>query len=151
MNHHQVIITKVFLAPIEKVFKAFVDPLQMMQWYSPENMTTPHAEADPQVGGAYVVTMMYNETPSRREIVRGVYKEIQKPTKLRFSWQWDGQEDVTEVTVLLRAISDEQTELTLIHSGFEDKEYQKGFSPAEHNGGWNSAFNRLEVLMGKGE
>ena len=151
MSDQQVVITKIFSASIGRVFNAFVDPSQMVQWYSPENMTTPHAEADLRVGGSYAVTMVYNETPEQGMTVRGVYKEIEKPTKLRFTWQWDGQEDETEVTVELRKISDNQTELTLTHGGFEDKEYQPGYSKADHNGGWNSAFNKLEKFMRGGE
>lgn len=151
MNDQQVVITKILSAPIEKVFQAWIDPKFMMQWYSPENMTTPHVEADPRVDGTYAITMVYNETPNQGMTVRGVYKEIQEPTKLHFTWQWDGQEDETEVTVELRKISDHETELTLTHAGFEKKEYEKGFSKADHNGGWNSAFNKLELLMKGGE
>jgi uncharacterized protein YndB with AHSA1/START domain len=151
MGDQQVVITKIFSAPIESVFDAFVEPSKMMHWYSPENMTTPRAESDLREGGSYAVTMVYNDTPDHEETVRGVYKEIQKPNKLRFSWQWDGQDDETEVTVELRKLSNNQTELTLTHAGFEEKEYQKGFALADHQQGWNSAFNRLEVLMGGGE
>jgi len=151
MIDQQVVITKTFSAPIEKVFQAWIDPRLMMKWYSPENMTAPHAEADPRIGGVYAITMIYNKNPDQGMTVRGVYKEIQKPTKLRFTWQWDGQEDETEVAVLLREISDKRTEMTLIHSGFEDKIYEKGFAKADHDGGWNSAFNKLDLLMKGGE
>lgn len=152
MSEQQVVIKKRFNAPIEKVFQAWVDPKSMMQWYSPEGMTTHHAEADVRVGGAYAVTMLYNEKRSEQQtIVRGIYKEIERPTKLRFSWQWDGQEDITEVIVELRKISGSQTELTLTHGGFENKSYKTGFALADHKNGWNTAFNKLEVLMGGGE
>lgn len=151
MSDQQVVITKIFFASIERVFNAFVDPSQMVQWYSPENMTTPRAESDLREGGSYAVTMVYNDTPDHEETVRGVYKEIQKPTKLRFSWQWDGQEDITEVIVELRKISDSQTELTLTHGGFENKSYKTGFAMADHQKGWNSAFNKLDMVMKGGE
>ena len=151
MSDQQVVIKKIFSAPIELVFNAFVEPSQMMQWYSPENMTTPRAESDLREGGSYTVAMVYNDTPDQEVTVRGVYKEIEKPTKLRFSWQWDGQEDETDVTVELRELSDSQTELTLTHGGFVDKEYQKGFAMADHQKGWNSAFNKLDTLMRGGE
>ena len=148
MINKKVVIKKLLDAPIEKVFDAWIDPLYMQQWYSPENMTTPHAEIDLRIGGSYSVTMRYKDPSSSDGMtVRGVYKEIQKPTKLRFSWQWDGQEDITEVTVLLRAISERETELTLIHAGFKDKFYEKGFTKADHSGGWTSAFNKLEAFL----
>lgn len=151
MSDHQVVLKKEFTAPIEKVFQAWVDPQLIMQWYSPENMTTPHVEADPRIGGSYAITMVYTETPEQGATVRGVYKEIDKPYKLRFSWQWDGQEDVTEVTVALRKISANQTELILIHGGFVDKKYKTGFGVADHKNGWTTAFHKLTELMKGGE
>lgn len=152
MNNQQVVIKKILPASIEKVFNAWVDPSAMMEWYSPENMTTSHATTDLRVGGGYSVTMRYkDETPSSDVTARGIYKEIQKPNKLRFTWQWEGQEDQTEVIVRLREISDKQTELILTHAGFEDKIYEKGFTPADHKGGWISAFNKLEVFLKEGE
>ena len=148
MSDHQVLFTKILAAPIEKVFAAWTTPSQMQKWYSPENMITPQSIADLRIGGHYSITMQYkDQNPPTSVTVKGIYKEIQKPTKLRFSWQWDGQEDITEVTVLLRAISKKKTELTLIHAGFTDKLYEKGFTKADHMGGWKSACNKLEVFL----
>jgi uncharacterized protein YndB with AHSA1/START domain len=152
MNKQQVVIKKILSAPIEKVFNAWVDPLAMQKWYSPEGITTPHAETDLRVGGSYAVTMTHvDEIPPRTVVVRGIYKEITRPTKLQFSWQWDGQEEVTEVKVELRALTDKQTELTLTHSGFENREYKKGYAKEDHKNGWTTAFNKLDSLLKGGE
>lgn len=154
MKNQQAIINKVLHAPIEKVFNAFVDPSIMVQWYSPEDMTTPHAEVDLRVGGSYAVTMSFiDEIPfegmAKNVTVRGIYKEIDIPNKLVFTWKWDGQEDETLVTVEFDSISENQTAVTLVHSGFvkDETEYPEGLSHKNHKQGWKTAFDKLQITL----
>lgn len=154
MKNKQVIVNRVFNHPIENVFNAFINPELMMQWFSPEGMTTPLVEVDLRVGGRYAITMRFtDEIPFKgmeREVtVRGVYKVIDKPNKLVFTWKWDGQEDETEVSLELDAISENQTALTLVHAGFdkEVEDYAEGVSPKDHKSGWTTGFNKLDLLL----
>lgn len=143
MKNNSILIRRKLPAPIEEVWEAWTDPQQLMQWKSPESMTTPEATVDLKVGGEYSVTMERQPDPGK-VTVRGVYKEIEKPTKLVFTWKWDGQEEETTVTVELKALSDTETELTLTHEGFVTEE-----SKAQHNKGWESTFNKLEQFVQK--
>lgn len=148
MPKPDVVITRIFKVPIEQLFQAWVDPELMMQWYSPADMTTPHAEADPQVGGKYAVTMRFVEREPQEDVtVRGVYKQIQAPNRLQFTWQWDGQEGETLVDVALRPIDEQTTELTLTHSGFDQVELPPGFTRDDHHNGWSTAFTKLDRLQ----
>ena len=49
----QVLITRIFDAPRERVFKAWTDPDQVAAWYGPEHFDTPRERIhiDPRVGG----------------------------------------------------------------------------------------------------
>jgi uncharacterized protein YndB with AHSA1/START domain len=51
------IITRVFDAPVEQVWKAWSDPGCVMQWWGPEGFTSPLAQMDFREGGTSLVCM----------------------------------------------------------------------------------------------
>src|SRR5258708_31834124 len=50
-------ITRVFDAPPDVVFKAWIDPAQMARWLGPQSVKADVTAMDPRPGGAYRVTM----------------------------------------------------------------------------------------------
>jgi uncharacterized protein YndB with AHSA1/START domain len=56
----QVLITRIFEAPRERVFRAWTDPDELAAWYGPEHMETPREriQIDLRVGGRWEVTMV---------------------------------------------------------------------------------------------
>lgn len=52
-----VVITRVFDAPVEKIWKAWSDPVYLRRWWGPTGFTAPSAEMDFRVGGASLVCM----------------------------------------------------------------------------------------------
>lgn len=50
-------ITRIFNAPLEKVWRAWTDPKLVKQWWGPEHFTSPGAEIDFRVGGKYLFGM----------------------------------------------------------------------------------------------
>ena len=76
--------------------------------------------------------------------LRGVFKTVQPPTKLVFTWQWQHGEKwgaETLVAVEFKAVGD-KTEMTMTHEGFADEKEKE-----MHNQGWSSSFNKLEKLL----
>lgn len=51
------IVTRTFEAPVEKVFKAWSDPAYVKQWWQPNGFTTPIANMDFREGGKSLVCM----------------------------------------------------------------------------------------------
>jgi uncharacterized protein YndB with AHSA1/START domain len=51
------VFIRVFDAPVEKVWKAWTDPEQVMQWWGPEGFTSPGAKMDFREGGKSLVCM----------------------------------------------------------------------------------------------
>ena len=51
------VVTRVFEAPVERVWKAWSDPEHVMQWWGPEGFTSPSAEMDFREGGTSLVCM----------------------------------------------------------------------------------------------
>ena len=81
--------------------------------------------------------------------VGGVYREIASPSRLVFTWKWEGEEmgamGETLVTVTLderRGEHGVETEVRLQHSGFPAPEAR-----AAHNDGWGSSLNCLVDLV----
>ena len=56
----QVLITRVFEAPRESVFRAWTDPAELAAWYGPEQFETPRdrIRIDLRAGGRYELTMV---------------------------------------------------------------------------------------------
>lgn len=147
----QVVITRTFPAGIERLWDAFTKKEDMLKWQSPIGMTTPHVEVDLRVGGKYAISMQYLDT---KEIVtvRGVFKVIEKPTKLVYTWKWDTSDmDETEVTVMFHENAKDETLVTLIHSGFSlhptEYDIKNNWTSETHQAGWTTAFEKLEQLM----
>lgn len=64
----------------ETVFAFFTDPDKMVRWKGRS------ADLDPRPGGIYRVEI------SDQVIVRGEYVEVSPPTRVVFTWGWEGQE-----------------------------------------------------------
>lgn len=51
------IITRVFEAPLELVWKAWTDPEHVVRWWGPDHFTSPSAKIDLREGGTSIVCM----------------------------------------------------------------------------------------------
>jgi uncharacterized protein YndB with AHSA1/START domain len=146
----EVIITRTFPCGVERLWRAFTTPEDMLRWHSPEGMMNPQVDIDLRVGGKYAITMRYNET-GEEVTVRGEYREIKPPRKLSYTWKWDGSEEETEVHVFFEEVSEEETKLTLIHRGFSPHpaqvDIENNWTAESHQGGWTTGFNKLERLL----
>jgi len=56
-KQRNVVVTRVFDAPVEQVWKAWVEPGMVRQWWGPESFTCPLAEMDFREGGTSLVCM----------------------------------------------------------------------------------------------
>ena len=76
-------------APPEDVYDAWTTPEILTRWFSP---TTNHAVivhlVDARVGGRYRIEMRH--TSGKSHIAVGEYREMQRPTRLAFTWRWEG-------------------------------------------------------------
>jgi uncharacterized protein YndB with AHSA1/START domain len=51
------VVTRIFEAPVERVWKAWLDPADVMQWWGPQGFTCPVAKMDFREGGTSLVCM----------------------------------------------------------------------------------------------
>src|ERR1700748_3348393 len=70
----RMVVTRIFDAPRELVWKAWTDPKYVMQWWGPKGFTAPVCEIDFRVGGRLLCCM---KSPDGQEVWNGVdYIEI---------------------------------------------------------------------------
>ena len=76
-------ITRTFDAPRDLVFKAWIDPKQLAQWWGPHHFTNPRCEIDARPGGAIHIDMRGPDGTVYP--MKGEVKEIVKPERLVFT------------------------------------------------------------------
>ena len=137
-------IRRRFEASCEALFLAWTDPEALKAWFGPEGVETRKAEVDLRVGGQYRVEM---HLPSGSIVEHsGVYLEIIPPTRLVFSWIFQGEDChgaqteiiETRVTINLSALDDGRTELYLLHEGLPTQKARNA-----HRYGWNGCLDGL--------
>src|SRR5260370_40570020 len=80
-EEQDLVLTRVFDAPRELVFKVWTNPKHVAQWWGPHGFTNPVCELDLRPGGAILIHMrgangiVYPMT--------GVYQEVVEPERLR--------------------------------------------------------------------
>ena len=135
------VMTRVLPASAKRVFDAWTNPDLIKQWFAPgEKMTTPVAEVDLREGGDYLIVMEDDE--GGKHSPSGRYETVIPNEKLVFTWKWAHMEMVTRVTIDLRQLGDNETELTLTHEGFPDEELRD-----RHNEGWSGVLGRLDSFI----
>jgi uncharacterized protein YndB with AHSA1/START domain len=73
-TEQELVIERVFDAPLELVWKAWTEPEHMMRWWGPKGYTAPACEIDFRVGGKYLNCM---RSPEGQDYwSTGVYREI---------------------------------------------------------------------------
>jgi uncharacterized protein YndB with AHSA1/START domain len=76
------VISRVFDAPRDLVWKCFTDPARMMEWWGPKGVAVVKSEMDLRVGGTYLYGM--KTVDGTVMWGRQVYREITPPSKLVF-------------------------------------------------------------------
>jgi uncharacterized protein YndB with AHSA1/START domain len=135
-DDHRLRIERSYEAPAEKVFDAWTSEEVLRRWWRPQDgWQTPEAVVEPRVGGTIRVVM--HDPDGETHGASGTYTEVERPTRLAFTWTWDGSErqGVVEVDFEDR---DGRTRVVFTHSGLEDQE-----SVRSHEGGWGRILEEL--------
>jgi len=158
------VISRVFDAPRDLLWKCFTDPERMKQWWGPKGFTVLVSKMDLRPGGTYLYGM---RTPDGKDMWgRMVYREIVPPEKIVFINSFsDEQGGLTRhpmaptwpMEMLSIFTFEEQpggkTRFTVRWSPYnatpeEQKTFDEGHGSM--NQGWSGTLDRLDAYLAKG-
>ena len=138
----EVTINRYLDAAPERVFEDITKTERLLKWWGPEGLHVPEHAMDFSQTGAWYSVMQSAE--GNRFKVSGDVLSVDPPRSVSLTWAWHDETDQRghESHVVMEiAASGAGAELTIRHTGLEDEE-----SAASHQGGWNSALNKLERM-----
>ena len=133
---------RVFSAPPERVFKAFIDPDALVKWMAPHGFTAKVHHLDAKVGGTYKMSFSNFSTGSSQSF-GGTYHEIIPNQLLRCTDQFDDPNLPGNIEVLIQLTPvSVGTEVDITQSGIPD------VIPAEACYlGWQESLQLLTLLV----
>jgi uncharacterized protein YndB with AHSA1/START domain len=145
-----IVITRVFDAPRELVWKAWTEPKRFKRWWGPTGYSCPSAKIDARVGGMYLAAM---RSPEGQDIwSTGTYSEVVEPEILAMTdsfadekgkivpashYKMPGEFPMELHVSVSFEEHGNQTTMTLKHLGMPAD------SADDATNGWNQSFDKL--------
>lgn len=136
-------LSRVIAASAESLFAAWTDPDKLIQWWGPPGSVVQSVEVDLRRGGRYRIGIL--QPDGRTYHVYGIYREIERPRKLAFTWRWEQPEmDIGDslVTLLFESESAKKTAIFLTHAQLPDKDARR-----HHEEGWLAILENLNTFL----
>jgi uncharacterized protein YndB with AHSA1/START domain len=133
-------LERVFDADIDRVFRAFTVPAEVVRWWGPMNVRTSVAEIDLRVGGECRWVM---HPGGQTTVLHGRIVDLDPPRLLVMTNRWDGQTEDSLVTLRLTSVPT-GTHLELIHRRLPAEE-----DPGQYQQGWDAALASLTRYLSK--
>ena len=131
------VIERTYQAPATAVFDAWTSEEVMRRWWQADrSWVTSEAQVDLRVGGA-VRVVMHDPAKDVDHGGGGRYTEIDPPTRLAFTWLWDGDTRRTLIEIDFEE-TDGATTVRFTHSGLWDEEAVRS-----HRRGWSAILDSL--------
>src|SRR5262249_26974154 len=106
-------------APPARLYAAWTEPSQLMQWFGAVGATVDRAEIDLRVGSRYRI--VYHMPDGEESSVGGVYREVVPNRKLVFTWAWRSTPERESLVTVTFEPEGAGTLLTLLHEQFFDE------------------------------
>jgi uncharacterized protein YndB with AHSA1/START domain len=145
----EVVLTRVFDAPRALVFKTWIEPRHLAQWWGPRDFTNPVCELDVRVGGKILIHMRAPDGTVYP--MTGTFREIAAPERLVFTAVAEDRAGHALLEGLVTVTFEEQgrkTKLTV-------REKAVALAPvagpmlAGMETGWAQSLDRLETAVTK--
>ncbi len=138
-------LERTYDATAEEVFDAWTNQEVLRRWWMVDDAgSTPQADVDLRVGGAYRLSIARPGEESAHT-VRGTYREVSRPARLVYTWAWEQQDGSTghESTVTVSFVQDgTRTTVVVEHAGLPDET-----SRERHIDGWQACLRILGARM----
>ncbi len=145
----EIVITRLFDAPRELVFKMFTDPKHIPQWWGPRYLTTKVETMEVKPGGKW--RFVQHDANSKVFAFHGVYHDITPPERIIDTFEFEGLPEKGHVsleTLKLESLHGNRTKLTTI-SVFQSIADRNGMVQSGMEIGVNESYDRLDELFSK--
>ena len=136
-----VVVRRTIGASAEMLFDAFLDPEALAEWMRPGEIRSTVAQVEPRVGGAYVITM---QAQSGAILHTGVYRQIERPKRLVFTWRSPGTEQRDTLVTIDFVPAGKSTEVVVTHEQLPES------ARPSHANGWTSGLAHLDEACRNG-
>ena len=143
-SDREIVMTRVFDAPRELVFKAHVDPTLISQWWGLRSYTTLVDQMDARPGGKW--RFVQRRADGSEEGFRGEFREIVPPERFTWTFEWEGLPGHVGVETYTFEEHAGKTTLTAT-SVFNTLEERDGVIASGMEAGANESADRLEELL----
>ena len=140
------IVTRIYDAPIDEVFDAWIETSKLKQWWGCAECTDVRSEVQPKVGGAYNHHMKIETPHGVHEAPQlATFSEYDPPRKI--AYRSPDENDPMTVTVTFREVEG-GTEVRLVHAAIPDITVEGDVPMREIiRSGWTAAFGKLHGLF----
>jgi uncharacterized protein YndB with AHSA1/START domain len=131
----EIIITRVFDAPRDVLFKAFTDPERLREWFGPKGFTVP----------AFRLGMKMADGDGKVYWVTGAYREVVAPERIVMTMSGEGdQGDAPDTQVTVTFLERGGRTLVILHQTGMPRQAISGASE-----GWTQSLDKLAAALSK--
>ena len=144
----ELVLTRLINAPLEKVYRAWMHPGLLKQWFAPKPYTTPVVELDVRPGGSAYIVM---RGPDGKDMPsRGVYLEVVPNERLvstdAYTKAWEPSEKPFMTLILTFADEGGKTRYTARVRHWTAADCEAHEKMGFHQG-WGICTDQLEALV----
>jgi uncharacterized protein YndB with AHSA1/START domain len=143
----EIVMSRVFDAPRELVYKVVNDPELRAQWWGPARLDTTIEKMDVRHGGVWRIVQ--KDTDDTEHAFRGVYHTVDAPSYTVSTFEYEGVPGhVAMETATFEEVDSGKTRLT-IRSVFQSLEDRDGMVSSGMESGATEGWDRLAALIEK--
>ncbi len=142
----EIVISRMFDATPERVFKAMTDPALIPDWWGPRKYETIVDKMDLREGGRW--RFINRDADGTDYAFHGVYHAIQAPNRVVQTFEWEGMAGHVSLETMTLEARGSQT-LVTAHSVFQSVTDRDGMMQGDMEAGVNETYDRLAEVLAK--
>lgn len=145
-GNQEIVMTRIFDAPRELVFRAYTDPNLIPHWWGPRSHTTTVDAMDVRPGGMW--RYIEHDAAGNEYAFHGVYHSSASPERLVYTFEFEGMPGHVLLATVTFEEHDGKTKLT-DRSVFQTVEDRDGMLSSGMEQGANESMDRLAEVLGR--
>jgi uncharacterized protein YndB with AHSA1/START domain len=143
-GRQEIVMTRIFDAPRDLVFKTYIDPKLVPQWWGPKNLTTIVEQMDVRPGGLW--RYIHQDANGNEYAFRGVYHDVVAPERIVYTFEFEGMPGHVVLETVTFEDQNGKTKMTDT-SVFQSVEDRDGMLNTNMEAGAAESMDRLAELL----